>query len=293
MTVLRRGAMMPPLPDILKRQGVLDMLPMFGQVLAHKIVDGSVEEHAAKVLHAEMKWPDGSNITLEVTNVIPAYGLLRVTMKGKPIIEAFEWSRESKADEKIEAVAVAKAVVETKPEEAKVEEANAATSEPTEEEIEANGDPRLPLSAYFDAKEGEWVRRKRTMRGREVEVTTTIVEVDTDDNKIFLQRTLHDMPMRDGSTRDITIPQRQKIDRRKHMRAPKDEKISDFKVSLEPVTVEVDGKELTCITISYTRGDNEIVVYQCKTVPVDGIVKVERNGDVVEELLEWGIDEDE
>ena len=77
------------------------------------------------------------------------------------------------------------------------------------------------------------------------------------------------------------------------MRAPRGNQVTDFKVSLEPVTVEVDGKELSCFTLSYTRGDNDIVVYVCKAVPVDGIVKVERNGEVVEELIEWGTDDDE
>jgi len=291
---LEEGTMMPPLPDSAKRKGVLDMLPLFGQVLGHKIVDGRVEERDAKILTATVKWPDGSELTMEFTNAIPAYGLLRVTMQGVAIIEAIEWGGGEPAKEAVAKAApkadpgATEASAAKTPEEV-VDTETAKKTDGDDEDPEA-GDPTMPMDPLCDAGEGEWVRIKQKMRGREMEMTISVAEVDDEEDFIFLKRTLH-VPDRG----DIEIPQRRKMKRRKHMRRLNKKRggFTDVKVSTELEIVEVGGKELKCFTVSGERKGVTIKWYYCQDVPVDGLVKVERDGEVVMELLDYGTDEDE
>jgi hypothetical protein len=102
---------------------------------------------------------------------------------------------------------------------------------------------------------------------------------------IFLSRVFHH-PDRG----DIEIPQRQKMKRRKHMRRPNEERggFTDVKVDTSEQIVEVAGKELKCFTISGVREGVTIKWYYCPKVPVDGLVRVERDGEAVMELIDFG-----
>ncbi|MHC4955971.1 MAG: S41 family peptidase [Planctomycetota bacterium] len=284
-TELEEGTMIPPLPGVLKRQGVLKMLPLFGRVLGHKIVDGNVEEISTKLLRAEVKWPDGSDIVMEFTNVIPAYGLLRVVMNGETIIEATEWSK-AKNPVKVDTPAKVEPKPEVEEEKAEPETAKKADAGEADDE---DGDSTMPAHPIRDAQEGEWVRIKQKMRNREMEMTVTVVEVDDEENVVFLQRTLH-VPERG----DIVVPQRQKMKRRKFMRRPGEARgFSDVTVEKDGGTVTVGEHELKCFTITATRNGTPIKWYYCPKVPVDGLVKVERDGETVMELVDFGTEEDE
>jgi|GEM_PF-984403 len=283
--VLEVGTMMPPMPKSVKRQGVLEMLPLFGQVLDHKLVDGRVKETDTKILHASVKWPDGSDIVMEFTNSIPAYGLLRVTMQGTAILEAIEWGAGEPENKAIAAASAAEAKPAVAKPEAKEPEAAPAKKTDGEEDPEA-GDPTMPVHPLFNAQEGEWVRIKQKGRGgQEMEMTVSVSEVDDVDNVVFLSRVFHH-PERG----DIEIPQRQKMKRRKHMRRPNKDRggFTDVKVDTAEQVVEVAGKELKCFTISGVREGVTIKWYYSPEVPVDGLVKVERDGEPVMELVDYG-----
>ncbi len=57
--------------------------------------------------------------------------------------------------------------------------------------------------------------------------------------------------------------------------------------------VTIDETELDCITVSLEDPDgNALKFWYCAAIPVDGLVRVEREGDVVVELVEWGTSDD-
>ncbi|MHC4938791.1 MAG: S41 family peptidase [Planctomycetota bacterium] len=276
---LEDGSVLPPLPTSLKRRDVLTILPLFGQVIGHKVADGSVEAIRTRFVHADVRWPDGSQLSMAFTNAVPCYGLYKVTMGGKTIIEATEWGI-PKAPE-------AKPV--PKPDVAKPkEEAKPAAKTTEEPKAEDGGDKDMPLHPLYDAKEGEWVRVRTKVRGgRLMEMTTRVEEVDLEENEITLVRTLH-VPERD----DLKLPPRTEK-RRKHMRKMGGRGFTDIKVGESGVSLTVADKELKCFTITGTsRQGNEMTWYYCPDIPVDGLVRVERDGDMIMELLDWGTEDE-
>ncbi|MHC4449692.1 MAG: hypothetical protein ACYS0E_06060, partial [Planctomycetota bacterium] len=280
---LEDGSVLPPLPTTLKRRDVLSMLPLFGQVLGHKIAEGSVEEVRTRIVHADVRWPDGSQLAMQFTNAVPCYGLYKVTMGGKTIIEATEWSRAETPKPAAEA---------PKAEEPKKEEAAKPAAKPaagaTDESGAEDGDKDMPAHPLFDAKEGEWVRIKQIGRGdREMEMTVRVDEIDEEENEVTLKRTLH-VPERG----DVDFPPR-KVKRRARMRRMSGRGFSDIAVGKEEVTLTVNDQELKCFTVSgKSRDGKEVTWYYCPAIPVDGLVKVERDGETVMELLDWGTEDE-
>jgi C-terminal processing protease CtpA/Prc len=141
----------PPFPAKMERKGVLDLLPAFGQVLGHNVVQGKVRDADAEILDARVKWPDGSEIRLEFTNAVPAYGLWRVRAGKQVVVEAIEWGAPAAAEEK--------PAVET---------------------------PGNPL---FDAKVGEWVRVRMAGPRGEFEMTRKVLAVT--DDEVTIGMTAH------------------------------------------------------------------------------------------------------
>jgi tricorn protease len=129
---------MPPFPLKMEQKGVIDLLPAFGQVLGHTVVQGKVRESDAEILDARVRWPDGAELRLQFTNAVPAYGLLRVEANGQLVVEAVEWGA------------------------------------PPESEAKADEAPPNPL---FDAQVGEWARMKMTVPRGEFEITRRVIEV--------------------------------------------------------------------------------------------------------------------
>ena len=277
---LEDGTMMPPLPNTLKRGDLMTMLPLFGQVRGHSVTDGEIEAQKTQIVHADVRWPDGSELAMKFSNVVPAYGLYKVTMGKTVIIEATAWGSPEAAP-KAEPVAKAaepKPVTESAPE-SKPEAKPAAKTE----EAEGNG---MPLNPMFDAQEGEWVRIKRTAGGREMEMTIRVDEVDNDEGHLILKGTVH-LPDRELNMR----PQKRKL--RKHMRKTvRGADGVEFKVGKEPVMLTINDKELKCFTVSMTREGVTITQYFCTDIPVDGLVRVERDGETIMELVDWGTEEE-
>ena len=52
----------------------------------------------------------------------------------------------------------------------------------------------------------------------------------------------------------------------------------------------VAGRELDCVVITFTRAGAEEKAWFSNEVPVTGVVRHERSGTVLLELLEWGRD---
>ena len=286
---LEEGTVIPPLPTSLKRRDVLSILPLFGQVTGHKVADGRVEEMATKIVHADVRWPDGSELAMQFTNAVPCYGLFKVTMGKETLIEAIEWSSAKAAPkaapkgETPKAVAAEAAPAKTDAAEEAPKKEEVAKAASTEAEAKDGADS-MPAHPLYDAKMGEWVRIKVMVRNREMEMTVRVDEVNEEDDKIILKRTLHR-----GEQGDLDFPPKA-IERQSHLR--KVEGFSDYVVSKDTVKLTINGKELECFTVTATdpRG-GEIKRYFCKSIPVDGQVRVERDGEVVMELVDWGTDE--
>ena len=55
-------------------------------------------------------------------------------------------------------------------------------------------------------------------------------------------------------------------------------------------TAEIDGQSIPCHVATMTRRGTEVRRWISSQVPIDGLVRLERGGEVVSEILEWGTD---
>ncbi len=228
----------PPFPERMARKSLLELLPLFGEVLGHSVTEGKVRDVDAEILDARVKWPDGSELHLAFTNVVPAYGLLRVEAGKQVVVEAIEWG-------------VPAATEEAKP-------------EPKADET--------PLNPLFDAQVGEWVRVRLAGRGGETAEATRRVTGVSDD-EVTISMTVS------GESREEKRP-------KSRLLAPYDGSSATF--AHERLTV--GGRELDCVVMSFNRAGAEEKAWFCAEVPVTGVVRHERAGTVILELLDWGKD---
>jgi hypothetical protein len=64
------------------------------------------------------------------------------------------------------------------------------------------------------------------------------------------------------------------------------------KVEFGEETVEVKGRKLECVTVTRTNRRGQVDKrWICPEIPVSGLVRQERGGTVVKELLDWGVGE--
>ncbi len=148
-----------------------------------------------------------------------------------------------------------------------------ATEEPAEEKP---GGPQVENPLY-DAQVGEWIRFKQSARGAEVIVTVEVVEVT--DEEVVLQSTV------EIAGRTAEGPEMRQ-ERKRFLELPEDRE-----VEIAEGTTTIDDQELTCIVLK-SQGPRGADMEQwiCPKVPVMGIVKIVRNGQVVQEILAWGTD---
>jgi tricorn protease len=221
-----------PFPERMAQKGLLETLPQFGEVLGHSVVQGKVLDADTEIVEARLKWPDGSEISLHFSNVVPAYGLLRVEAGKRVVVEAIEWGAPAA--------------------EAKAEEA--------------------PGNPIFDAQVGEWVRVRLTGRGGETaEMTRRVVAVSDDEVTILLDL--------GGESREEKRP-------RTRLLTPMDG--SEATYGRERLLV--NGRELDCIVMNFHRAGADEKAWFAPEVPVTGVVRHERSGTVILELLDWGKD---
>ncbi len=224
-------------PERMERKDLIELLPLFGEVLGHTVVQGKVGDADAELLDARVKWPDGSELSLEFTNVVPVYGLLRVQAGKRVVVEAVEWgvpaAPEPKADE-------------------------------------------APLNPLFDAQVGEWVRVRTTGARGEFEMTRRVLAVT--DDEVTIGMTAH----MGGQSRELD-PQRRA---RTRLLAPQDGSPATFTREKRVVL----GRDMDCIVMTYTRDGAEEKAWFSPDIPVTGVVRAERSGAVVLELLDCGKD---
>ena len=130
-----------------------------------------------------------------------------------------------------------------------------------------------PSNPLFDAQVGEWVRVRMTAPGGQTaEITRRVLSVTDDEVTIGLSAEGHDLPPQKKPRNRLLVPQDG----------------SPATYGHEKLTVA--GREFDCVTMTYTREGAEEKAWFCAEVPVTGVVRAERAGTVVLELLAWGKD---
>jgi len=254
---LEKGPQVPvPLPELVTRGEILKALGAMGEVLAHSSVDGEVKGRSARILRVLVKWPDGSQLQFSFTNAVPGYGLWKVEMGKQTIMEAIEWGQPKTPD------------VVTKKEEPAPAAAPETKPEPK---------PEHPL---FNAKEGEWVKLKQVRPdGREFHIRMTVTEVT--DDEITIEQVLL------VGDREIKGPVMRR-ERKRELTPPNDMEATSY--GKESITV--NDKQFDCVTMmAEMPNGSSLKYYVCDKVPVNGLVRLERDGEVVVEIVEWGDDD--
>jgi tricorn protease len=245
------------LPKELPRRGVLESLPQFGKVLGVARVEGKVGEATVPLVVAELEWADGSHIRLTLTEAVPAYGLLRVEMNEMVLLEATEWG--VPADEATPTVA---------PEEAPV---------PAEEPTPAPEKPEAPAHPVRDAEVGEWMKvRREGPGGRSLEIVVAVTEVT--DTEVVLSQTVR------LEGREIAGPE---------IRRPRSERLEPPEgftlVGYGEESITAADQEFTCAVMTATDpSGTEWKWFVHDEIPVNGYVRVMRDGKVLQEIVEWG-----
>ena len=147
--------------------------------------------------------------------------------------------------------------------------------------LEADDLKAASLGTSEGARVGEWVKVRRSdPSGREVEMVLTVLEVT--DTEVVLGRKLF------VAGRELKGPDlRRKRDRK--LVPPEGFTLSGYGTE----TVVVGERSLPCFVMS--AEDPNGVAWRwlvSPEVPVNGYVVVERDGEVVSELLEWGTEAD-
>jgi hypothetical protein len=136
---------------------------------------------------------------------------------------------------------------------------------------------QAPASPMYDARVGEWLKFREIARdGREVEQLVKVSEVT--DDEVVLSVTM----TRDGEER--TFPPLRRP-RTRELRAPPGFETDGFGTD----TITVAGKSLDCVTMTGKGpGGSAFKWWYCASVPATGLVRVERDGTLQLELLEFG-----
>ncbi|MDF1660302.1 MAG: S41 family peptidase [Planctomycetota bacterium] len=128
----------------------------------------------------------------------------------------------------------------------------------------------------FNVQEGEWIRLRQNGRnGVSRELTLRVVSVDAE--TVSMERSFEVNGKEQVSP--FSLP------RRELLKPPAALKVAAYKTE----TLTIGGKDLKCILMELTgpRGE-KIKWYVSHDVPVHGLVRIETNGVVNLELVEWG-----
>ena len=247
---LEKGAQPLGFPPEAPQTSLMRLLPALCQVKSVSVIEGEMRGGPTRFLIVHTKWPDESELTLTFTNVVPAYGLLKVEMYKQVVLEAIEWG------------------------EPPVAEAEAPPEKP-EESPEADDAPDHPV---YDAEVGEWVAIRRFREGQPMPVRFVLRVEEVTETEVILSQSM-DMGGQERQGRDI----HRKRDRK--LVAPEGFTL----VGYGGATVRVKGQDLDCIVMTATDPDDlQSKWFVCPDVAVNGYVRVVRGGEKVVELLDWG-----
>ncbi len=259
-----------PLPQATAQEPLLDTLATMGHVVRHEVhtitLKGKDVEAADVLLEAF-----GGQLQMQFSNAVPCLGLVRVALGKTVLMEATAWGIE--AAESAAPSPTAKKPVKSKAPRKK---------RPVGRRAHADGAkrPQGPRNPLFDAKVGEWIRLRSVVQGEATIATLRVIEVVDDAVKLESKIAYGGTEMK-GAV--LTRPRRERLalaGRR------------GGKVVLGQETLEVKGRSLDCVTITRTnrRGISD-KRWLCSDVPVSGLVRQERDGKVVKQLLDWGTGE--
>jgi len=271
-----------PLPNETNQEELLVTLATMGRVESHETkmveVKGQRVEVAVILLEAF-----GSTMRMEFTNAVPCLGLLKIELGKAVLMEAIEWGTDGAAAEE-PSPAGKPAAAPAQPATPKpAAEAPKPAPEAPEADPAAGESADGPANPIFDAKVGEWIRLRSVVQGEETVATLRVVEV-TDDNVKVESRVAYA-----GSEVEGAVLNRP---RRERLTLGGDGGGRGGKVGVGSDTVTVKDRKLECFTI--TRTSRRGVVdkrWFCAEIPVSGLVRHERAGKVVKELLDWGTGE--
>lgn len=260
---VEKGPPLPlPLPSEAGQEPLLDILAAMGRVVSHETVTADVKGKRVEVALVVLE-AFGGKMRMSFTNAVPCMGLLKIELGKTVLLEATEWGFE--APDEPEAPAQPKPTP-AEPEPMKTKPA----AKPVPEAAKG------PANPLYDAQVGEWIRLRSVVQGEETIATLSVVEV-TDDNVKLESRVAYG-----GSEMKGAVLNRPRLE---HMRLA----ARGGKATIGRDVVEVKGHKLECVTI--TRKNRRGVVdkrWICTEIPVSGLVRHERGGKVVKELLDWG-----
>jgi len=268
-----------PLPEAWPNTGLLESLTALGPVGEHTTSQQDLKGENVEVANVFGDF-GGGQLQMQVTNAIPALGVWRVMLGKATLMEAIDWG--------IEEVVEAKPTpgpTTDKPASDKPASDRPVTDKPVPGPSAAKpgGDAEtigIPHPLH-NAKVGEWVKMRNVVYGQETISTLRVVAV-TDDEVHIKSEVVHgDTVMRGNVV---------KHKRRKDMPL-RGKGRGDTSVTKE--TIEIAGKSLACHVITFkSRRGTVSKRWICADIPVNGLVKRERDGKVVSEILEWGVDAD-
>ena len=263
-----------PLPMEWRQGDLLDNLSGLGNgVKSSETKQETLNGKQVDILVARIEF-GGGQVELHFTEAVTAWGLLRVKIGNHVLMEATEWGESEAPDEESEAKPVKSADAQKSPTTKKTPDtpvSKAPSKAPSESGVKA------PL---FDAKVGEWVRARLVAGGEKVIATIRVVAVK--DDEVHVQST-----MRHGDSEikgDVS-----RRPRREHLAL---RTRGGQRMQVSQATLDVAGKKLECTVVTRTlrRGGVEKRWYS-NEVTVDGLVRRERGGKVIREILEWGTEE--
>ncbi len=269
---VEKGPPLPlPLPNATAQEPLLDTLATMGRVVSHETRTATVKGEQVEVVFVTIE-AYGGELRMQFSNAVPCLGLMKIELGKTVLMEATEWgvATSAEADEK-PAPAPAKPDASAQPATPKAP----AKSGPAPKAGKASQGPANPI---FDAKVGEWIRLRNVVQGEETVATLRVTEV-LDDEVLLDSRVAVGGSEIKGAT--LRRP------RREHMALGG--RRGGGKVTLGREILEIKGQKLDCFTIQRTnrRGTTDKRWY-CPDVPVTGMVRHERAGQVVKELLDWG-----
>lgn len=260
-----------PLPTEWANKPLLEAIDALGTIGSHEQRTIKVKDKDVDAVTINVEY-GGGQLQMTFTNAVLAWGLQKVQLGKFTIMEAVEWGREvpegadavpAKPDEPKQPAAPAKPATSAKPTASKPPAGPAA------------GEGTKVVNPLHDAKSGEWIKFRNVVQGQETIATMKVVEV-TEDEVVLETSVAHGDTVIQGN--QIRRPRRKEMNLR------------GAEVKVEETTLEVKGKTLKCLLI--TRKTRRGIVdrrWISTDVAVTGLVKRERAGKVVSELLDWGV----
>jgi Tol biopolymer transport system component len=257
-----------PLPADAPQVPLLEGLASMGRVLGQETriadVDGERAEVAIITLEAY-----GGQLRMYFTNAVPALGLWKVEIGKLPVFTARAWGRDEPREPAPAGAAAGREAPLARPERAPRPEPGAPV-----EPSEAVDAPTDPLG---DASPGEWIRFRSIVQGKETIATLRVTEV-TEDSVQLDSRVAYDGTEHRGAP--LSRPRRPHLPVGGRGRT---------RVEVGRETLHVKGHALDCVTITRTSRRGRVDKrWICADVPVSGLVRQERDGELVKELLDWG-----